>query len=64
MSSTMHVGFRGRCSVHLVNGGVTTFVGEDGETGALIEWGVSVPSGITDVTFTCFLDSDAPFICK
>lgn len=56
------IGIQGRCSVHLINNGVTSA----GAGVSVIEWGLSSPADVdvSVVTFTCTLDDSMPFQCK
>ena len=51
------IGVRERCSVHLINDGISKFI-RSGETVASIDWGLSAPEDVlrSDVEFRCSLD--------
>ncbi len=64
---TFHfAGSRRRCSVHLINRGVTTTRRLDGAIAKSIEWGLAAPVDVvpSDITFTCSLDGGQAFECK
>ena len=59
------IGVQGRCSVHLINDGITQFI-RNGETVASIDWGLSAPKDVlrSAVDFTCSLDGARFQPCK
>ena len=59
------LGIRRRCSVHLINEGVS-FLNEDGNREAIIQWGVSAPGNVnkSQVKFMCSLDKGPRKSCK
>lgn len=55
----MHIiGIGGRCSVHLINTGVSQARNGDGDLVSTIEWGLAAPGEVdrSDISFICFLD--------
>ncbi len=57
-------GSRRRCSVHLINEGVTVR-NSSGISSVDIEWGLSGPSDVQPgITFMCSLDGGSEFPCK
>lgn len=60
------IGVRGRCSVHLINEGITTVSDEKGDVVTRIEWGLSAPSyaAPSQISFVCTLDQVTSFTCK
>ena len=59
--SLLYAGVRGRCSVHLINEGITSADG-----GVVIEWGLSAPSDAvkSEIGFQCSLDGGPMLNCK
>ena len=59
-------GVRGRCSVHLINDGITT-TNADAEGGvvSVVEWGLSAPSHVVQlqVSFTCSINGGPAVTC-
>ena len=54
-----------RCSVHLINEGVTQRSNANDEVVTVIEWGISVPTDVveSEVTFRCILDGQSTNNC-
>ena len=66
LKSLCNAGVRGRCSVHLINEGITTTSSADGGVVTTIEWGLSAPSDAvrSEIGFRCSLDGGPSFNCK
>ena len=62
----MIVGVRGRCSVHLINDGITMDSGVEGSVVSTIEWGLSAPSDAvtSEIGFQCSVDGGPSASCK
>lgn len=60
------LGVRMRCSVHLINEGVTQRRNENGEVVTVIEWGLSAPADVmeSEVSFRCDLDGQTISNCE
>lgn len=61
------VGVWNKCSVHLINDGITVVRNSDGVLVNAINWGLSAPSGVakSQTKFKCILDgSMQEFDCK
>lgn len=62
------LGVRRRCSVHLINEGITSVRNAAGKMVTVIEWGLSAPSDSemmpSQISFVCTLDRITTFSCK
>ena len=64
---TIHcTGVRGRCSVHLINDGITRASSGNGSVITTIEWGLSAPSDAvtSQIGFLCSMDGRPVTSCK
>ena len=61
-----NTGVRSRCSVHLINEGITMTTNAIGDLVTVIEWGLStdVNAVTSEIDFTCCLDGAPLEACK
>lgn len=62
----MPLGVQGRCSIHLINDGITMATSADVGVVTTIKWGLSAPSDVvlSQVGFNCSIDAGPAFNCK